>query len=271
MKDLGYFNEKEVIKLKNGERLLGKSAYRISSPFTNRRNPVTGKQEFHNGVDYATYGKKVPCFAPLDGEVSRVGKDNFGALFVYVKFSKVNKVGLYYHLDKIDVIKGQNLKAGDKVGIVGTTGQSTGVHLHFSFIENNKNALNYNLATYLDFEKFKFLDYKEEEDEYMVANKLIYINGKDYVMSTIEKDGRNFVEIADFNTTEDLKVSFDGTNPKIDFVKIKEFVSVDGEDLELECIKINDRLYPKLADFNKSKTLKVDFKNNKPTLDTKEG
>lgn len=158
--------------MKNADRLL-KDRYRISSPFGYRIHPITKKGEGHNGVDYATYEKKVPCYTPADGVVARTGKDRYGGLFVYVRFPKLKRVGLYYHLDKIAVKSGQAVKEGQQIGIVGTTGRSTGIHLHFSWIADNARALEYYNADYEDFEKYKF----PEEDEMKTYENISELTG----------------------------------------------------------------------------------------------
>lgn len=140
----------------NIERLIKNVQYKISSPFGYRIHPFTKKPEGHNGTDIATYHKKVPCYAVTDGIIRKTLQDRFGANVVYVEFPKLNHYGMYYHLDRIDVKVGQKVTKDTQIGIVGTTGQSTGVHLHFSWIKSNSNAMRYYKADYEDFEKYSF-------------------------------------------------------------------------------------------------------------------
>jgi murein DD-endopeptidase MepM/ murein hydrolase activator NlpD len=157
----------------NAERLLKGAPYKISSPFGPRVNPVTHAPQFHNGVGYATYGEKVPCHAPTDGVVRKTGKDSYGALFVYVEHRALERFGLYYHLDSIDVKVGQAVDEGAQVGVVGSTGRSTGVHLHFSWIKANAGAMSYYQADYEDFEKYAFpTDGGSEEEMEKVYKRL---------------------------------------------------------------------------------------------------
>ncbi|WP_051280668.1 M23 family metallopeptidase [Anaerovorax odorimutans] len=139
----------------NSDKLL-KAAHYITSPFGYRINPVTGKHEGHNGVDYGTSGKKVPCYAVADGIVRKVSQDRYGGNFCYVEYPSLNHYGLYYHLTSFSVKAGQTVKEGQQIGITGTTGQSTGVHLHFSWIESNSKSMQYYNATYEDFESYSF-------------------------------------------------------------------------------------------------------------------
>ena len=148
----------------NAEKLLHLAPWYISSPFGWRAHPITGEGHGHNGTDYATYKKKVPCFAVDDGIVKRTSKDRYGALFVYVEFTALHRVGLYYHLDKISVKVGQKVTADTQIGIVGDTGRTTGIHLHFSWIKLNSRSLKYYEADYEDYEKYVF----EEEKSKMI-------------------------------------------------------------------------------------------------------
>lgn len=144
----------------NGNLLLHNASYRISSPFGYRIHPITKQPQGHNGVDYATYGKCPPIYCPFDNcEVLKIGTDQYGAKFVYVGFKDLGYVGLAYHCSKINCHIGQKLNKGDIFAYVGTTGRSTGEHLHWSWIVLNNKWNQYYNADYVDFEKFK---YKEE-------------------------------------------------------------------------------------------------------------
>jgi hypothetical protein len=82
----------------------------------------------HTGTDYAVgLGNAVQAVA--DGEVVLTGEHFFAGRSVYVLHGN-GLVSMYFHLDSIDVEKGQEVKKGDTVGKVGSTGRSTGPHLH---------------------------------------------------------------------------------------------------------------------------------------------
>lgn len=179
----------------NGELLLRAAEHKISSPFGYRTNPITHIAEGHNGVDYATFSKKVPCYPPLAGEVLRTGKDRFGALFVYVGFPSAGKVGLYYHLDSIGVKVGQKITTDTKIGIVGTTGQSTGVHLHFSWMEWDALALQYNKASYINFESYVF--HRKEEEVVNITEIKMLINGEVKSKKGIVHEDENYIRLRD--------------------------------------------------------------------------
>lgn len=145
--------------------LLIRGEHYVTDGFGYRLNPVTGKPEGHNGTDYGTNRKKIPCYAIGSGIVLRVGVDKYGANFVYVKFTKQRKVGLYYHLDKVSVKKGQAVTKDTQIGIIGDTGQSTAVHLHFSLIEDNERAMLYYKADYINFETYTMVCENENAEK----------------------------------------------------------------------------------------------------------
>lgn len=114
---------------------------RITSPFGLRINPITGRAEFHLGVDIANrWG--TPIRTPADGKVIRAGY--CGLMGRCVEIDHGNGIETYYgHLSKILVHKGEKVKRGEIIGLMGSTGRSTGPHLHYAVkfrgkIENPK-------------------------------------------------------------------------------------------------------------------------------------
>ncbi len=101
----------------------------ISSRFGYRISPFTNKKEFHRGLDICTRIGS-PIVAPADGIVSRVGKDYGYGNIVTLSHNQGLKTR-YAHLKKILVKKGQAVKRGQKIGLVGKTGRTTGPHLHY--------------------------------------------------------------------------------------------------------------------------------------------
>lgn len=108
--------------------------YWISSGFGWRKSPFTGLREFHRGLDIS--GKRgTPIIAPADGTVISAGKDLHFGKFVKIKHN--NKfTTLYGHLLQYEVKKGQKVKRGDIIGLMGNTGMSTGYHLHYTVIKD---------------------------------------------------------------------------------------------------------------------------------------
>jgi murein DD-endopeptidase MepM/ murein hydrolase activator NlpD len=102
-----------------------------TSNFGSRVDPVTHKQNsFHSGIDIAA-AKGTPVSAAQAGKVSRAefNKNGYGNLIV-LEHQK-DFTTYYGHLSSIKVTVGQSVKKGDNIGAVGSTGKSTGPHLHF--------------------------------------------------------------------------------------------------------------------------------------------
>ncbi len=101
----------------------------LTSDYGYRTDPLRGDTAFHTGVDIAA-PRGTPLYAVCDATVLRVGRDNsYGN---YVVLSAMDGFQLWYaHCDTIDCQVGQQMKAGDKVATVGSTGDSTGPHVHF--------------------------------------------------------------------------------------------------------------------------------------------
>jgi murein DD-endopeptidase MepM/ murein hydrolase activator NlpD len=139
--DLSYlqFLEERADYLYNSIRgiPLGYPVYgRITSHMGWRKNPFGRGYEFHSGIDiYAPHGSKVRATA--DGVVVFAGWYGDYGKTVIIRHPS-GYLTLYAHLSKIDVKEGQRVKAGDVVGRVGSTGRSTGPHLHYEVIEDNK-------------------------------------------------------------------------------------------------------------------------------------
>lgn len=112
----------------------GKSHY-VTSKYGKRTvlNTSAGATNpFHYGTDYGTGGKKLAQYAIEDGTVLSCGKASDGALYVWVKYPRINKKMLHYHLDSISVRTGQSVKRGTLLGYTGKTGKATGIHLHLA-------------------------------------------------------------------------------------------------------------------------------------------
>lgn len=105
----------------------------ISSNFNPRRlHPVTGKIRPHNGIDYvAPVG--TPIMASGSGSVVAAGYNQFNGNYVFIKHAG-NYVTKYLHLSKRTVNKGQRVKQGQTIGLLGSTGRVTGAHLHYEFL-----------------------------------------------------------------------------------------------------------------------------------------
>lgn len=119
------------------------SGTRISSTYGYRTHPITGTKKFHKGLDIAApQGNSVYAFA--DGKVIEAGWNGGYGNWILIDHGNGLKSG-YGHLSKISVKTGQRVGTGEKIGAVGSTGDSTGPHLHFEIIKNGStvNPLNY--------------------------------------------------------------------------------------------------------------------------------
>lgn len=99
-----------------------------------RVHPVTGRGDFHNGVDLGA-SLNSPVYCLLDGIVTRVGwRGNLGvAVEVYHPYPNVSTI--VGHLNYFCVLPGMVVNRGQQIGFAGTTGRSTGVHVHYTVIQ----------------------------------------------------------------------------------------------------------------------------------------
>ena len=129
---------------------------RVTSEFGWRTSPITGAQEFHNGIDLVNGNPNTPIFASADGEVIVAGDANYFDWYgnwTVIKHADGMYTG-YAHQSRVDVSKGQKVTAGQQIGLMGTTGPSTGEHLHFQFMDEfypSSAAHFHNARDYIDF------------------------------------------------------------------------------------------------------------------------
>lgn len=101
----------------------------ISSPFGYRINPVTGSFSFHSGLDIAANeGEKIK--AAYYGTVSKVSYDDVSGKYIELTHSD-GLVTRYLHCSEIIAKEGNVVRQGETIALVGSTGRSTGPHLHF--------------------------------------------------------------------------------------------------------------------------------------------
>ncbi len=103
---------------------------RISDDYGNRTHPILGTQQFHNGIDMAAPGGS-PILAAYDGTVVAAAYSNSMGNYIMIDHGD-SLYTIYMHASALYVSKGQEVSRGDKIAAVGTTGRSTGNHLHFS-------------------------------------------------------------------------------------------------------------------------------------------
>ena len=116
---------------------------KLTSPYGYRIHPTTGQYKFHNGVDLAN-NQGTPIYAARSGKVT---VDTYGSTYGY--YVTINHgdgySSLYAHMTRSVVDKGDTVKKGQLIGYMGSTGRSTGPHLHFSIFYNGSsvNPMNY--------------------------------------------------------------------------------------------------------------------------------
>ncbi|MCX8043661.1 MAG: M23 family metallopeptidase [Desulfobacterota bacterium] len=114
----------------------------ITSWFGWRRSPFTGLKEFHKGLDLS--GRRgTPILVTADGTVSEIGTDRFIGNYIVIKHD-ARYTTVYAHLLQVSVKQGQQVKRGQVIASMGNSGLSTGFHLHYEVIHNNKNVDPYN-------------------------------------------------------------------------------------------------------------------------------
>ena len=134
---IGHYDEsgKSIIKTLMKTPINGA---RLSSPFGMRKHPIDGFNKMHRGTDFAA-PMGTPIMASGDGVIVKAGWCGGGGNCVKIKHNSVYQT-IYAHMSKFanKVKSGVRVKQGQIIGYVGSTGKSTGPHLHYEVIENGK-------------------------------------------------------------------------------------------------------------------------------------
>lgn len=104
--------------------------YRISSPYGWRTHPVTGKRQFHNGIDISA-PEGTPIYSPSSGRVIKVWYDDINGHGIRIEHYG-GKVSGFAHCQHILLKEGDEIDHATAVATVGNTGRSTGAHLHWT-------------------------------------------------------------------------------------------------------------------------------------------
>jgi murein DD-endopeptidase MepM/ murein hydrolase activator NlpD len=118
----------------NGDLFLWPVRGYITSPYGYRGSPFTGERQFHSGLDIGA-GMGTPIKAAMAGRVSAVGYDATSGNYVVITHHSGYRT-LYAHMNIVRVKSGAYVRTGDHIGDVGSTGLSTGPHLHFTVYKN---------------------------------------------------------------------------------------------------------------------------------------
>ena len=154
----------------------------------------------HKGIDFGTHDKRVPCYAITNGRIIYAGENGGWGNYVELYDPILDKIFQYAHLDSINVEANQKVKVGTEIGIIGTTGISTGIHLHFGVYSNNGHKKKYeNPIPYLEklikplteiemiIKNLSKLQKKKIEDLEKGNTVLAFAEGKAYVIRNSKK------------------------------------------------------------------------------------
>ncbi len=111
---------------------------RLSSGFGKRRHPVLGYTKLHRGVDFAA-PTGVPIMAAGDGVIEMIGTNGSFGKYILIRHNSTYKTA-YAHMSGYGrgLRKGSRVRQGSTIGYVGTTGRSTGPHLHYEVLKNGR-------------------------------------------------------------------------------------------------------------------------------------
>lgn len=129
MKGMNRMNSMRIAATKIPFTMPVRTAHRFTSGFGTRRDPKTGGYRTHNGIDLAG-SRGSPIYATGDGVVVHASRQSGFGNLVKIKH-EFGFETLYAHLNKIHVKVGDRIARGEHIGDMGTTGRSTGVHLHY--------------------------------------------------------------------------------------------------------------------------------------------
>lgn len=150
----------------SGKRLMTrpvKAQARLSSPYGRRMHPILKYEIFHKGVDLAC-PKNTPVMAAADGVIESIGRKGSYGKYISIKHADGYQTA-YAHLNgyRADLKVKSKVKRGEVIAYVGSTGRSTGPHLHFEVLKNKKvvnpfgkNVISARQLKDFDLEQFQF-------------------------------------------------------------------------------------------------------------------
>ena len=153
---------------------------RLSSPFGMRKHPIDGFNKMHKGTDFAA-PLGTPIMASGDGLVKKAGWCGGGGNCVVIKHNSTYQT-IYAHMSKFasGIRSGVRVKQGQTIGYVGSTGKSTGPHLHYEVIVNDKKINSQTLklpsGKILKGEERKLFETKKIKLDVMKSEKIIGLN-----------------------------------------------------------------------------------------------
>lgn len=151
-----------------GSPVIGK----ITSKFGRRTSPFSGKHTFHTGIDISIKSG-APVVASADGLVIFAGRKGGYGKMVHIQHEGGIET-IYAHLSNVSTITGRRVKRGQMIGKVGSTGQSTGPHLHYEILQNGRPV---NPMPYIQLAA-KFKKNKDQNSQLALAEELKKIKTK---------------------------------------------------------------------------------------------
>ncbi len=148
----------------------------ISSPFGKRKHPIMGYTKMHKGVDFAA-DRGTPFYASGDGKIVFIGRKGGYGNYIRIRHSADYETA-YGHIYKFakGMRKGRKVKQGQIIAYVGSTGKSTGPHLHYEILKNGKqvNPMKVKLPAGKKLKSKdldKFIIYKSEIEKILATKK----------------------------------------------------------------------------------------------------
>ena len=157
---------------------------RLSSRYGNRMHPVLGYTKMHRGLDFAA-PSGTPIFAAGDGVIEKAGWNGSYGRYIRIRHVGAYKTA-YAHLSGIHkkIQTGHRVSQGSIIGYVGSSGRSTGSHLHYEVLLNNKqiNPMNIKLPSGKNISKNNLEDYKNTINKIIQAKVAFknYVTNKSY-------------------------------------------------------------------------------------------
>jgi murein DD-endopeptidase MepM/ murein hydrolase activator NlpD len=142
---------------------------RLTSRFGSRRHPILGFTKMHSGVDFGA-ATGTPVQAAGAGVVQTSGWNGGYGKYVRIRHNGTYATA-YAHMSRLAVRPGERVNQGEIIGYVGTTGQSTGPHLHYEVLVNNRavNPMNIRLPSGRKLEGVELADFRHAMEKIQVA------------------------------------------------------------------------------------------------------
>lgn len=225
--------------MKLAERTFKRNDYYITSPFGMRINPVTKKKAMHSGVDYGTNRENWKQYALENGKVLRTGYNAKGyGHYAEIEYPRLGISLFYGHFDKKYIKAGDIVDENTIIGLTGTTGMSTGIHLHLGLKING----NYVDPEKYNYEEAKEMNFKIGDYVYALEDVKLYTTIRHFENKYTLKKGdkayikyikNNEVALADPNTKEYFESAWTGELDKLSKDDPKDYKQLYEEQLEV--------------------------------------